>query len=110
MPWQLPRVSWSRIATGRLLAFGAKPVAFFQGFVEELISSIQSEGRRLNDGQRTYSAMSSPDESEPEQFRLRDETTIDEIHLKDADEETQMEAMRSWFQGTLPRSCGGDPV
>src|SRR6266566_8887436 len=34
---------------------------------------------------------------EPEQFRLRDETTIDEIHLKDAAEETQKEAMRSWF-------------
>jgi RiboL-PSP-HEPN len=39
-----------------------------------------------------------PDETGPEQFRLRDETTIDEIHLKDANEETQMEAMRSWFR------------
>src|SRR5215470_14044536 len=38
-----------------------------------------------------------PDESGPEQFRLPDDTTIDEAHLKDADEETQIEAMRSWF-------------
>jgi len=34
---------------------------------------------------------------EPEQFGLRDGTTIDENHLKDADEEIQIEAMRSWF-------------
>jgi len=38
-----------------------------------------------------------PDESGPEQFKLNDDTTIDEAHLGESDEKTQIEAMRSWF-------------
>jgi hypothetical protein len=38
-----------------------------------------------------------PEAPSPEEFELPDGTFVSELDLKDADEETQLDAMRSWF-------------